>query len=141
MTSVDCGDERAVVELMHAVAVVADRGTKIEFPVAEVEGAHCGREVHARVVERAAVGPIPVETGDFIELLANEQIACARLEEVEGEAPAVVEERRVETGAESGGLLPFKAVVADIVEHEAEGVAQKCVRVLVASGIPATSQP
>ena len=107
---------------------MADRGTKIEFPVAEVEGAHCGREVHARVVERAAVGPIPVETGDFIELLANEQIACARLEEVEGEAPAVVEERRVETGAESGGLLPFKAVVADIVEHEAEGVAQKAGR-------------
>lgn len=62
-----------------------------------------------------------------LSLLANEQDGlCARLEEVESEASSGCgRARRRDRRAESGCLLPFKAVVADIVEHKAEGVAQE----------------
>ena len=92
-------------------------GADVEFPVAEVEGAHRGGEVDTAVGHVAAVAPVVGKAYDIAGFLLHEQVAGLGGVEVERHGPTVGEKACVEAETPCAGGLPLETVVAYVGDY------------------------
>ena len=74
-------------------------------------------QIHALVLQTAAVAPVLLDTAQEGELAQGEQVVCPGLEVVEGDREAVVEHLGLKAEVEAAGGLPLQLGVTDVLEH------------------------
>ena len=110
-------DLTVVGQRLHLVDIVTHTCTKLDVEVTRDDGLARDGQFEARVVERAAIAPVVVDTGHgVLKALQGEQVAGVVHEVVEVNAQTVVQQVGLEADVHLAGLLPADFLVADVVE-------------------------
>ena len=101
---------------------MSQAGAHLESEVACHDGLGTDCYLKALIVERTAVAPVVIDTGDgVVEGLQSEQVCCVVVEVVEVDSYAVVQQCCFQADVELAGLLPGDALVADVVKDGGGG--------------------